>query len=92
MHRDYLHDAADTAGCRPARRREQNFPDRNISGIAACAARNGRLGISGKRKLKMPETEMTALILSCVRYVSTVRSGNRHDFSVMRNLSLGFPA
>ncbi len=52
VHRDYLHDAADTAGCRPARRREQSFPDRTMSGIAAFAARNGRLGISGKRELK----------------------------------------
>jgi hypothetical protein len=57
------------------------------TGIAAFAARNMCLDISDKRLLELPETETTAFILSCGRYVSTVCSGNRHDFSVMRDLS-----
>ncbi|CVI60056.1 hypothetical protein AGR7A_Lc120785 [Agrobacterium deltaense NCPPB 1641] len=36
--------------------------------------------------LELSETETTAFILRPGRYVSTVRSGNRHDFSVTQNL------
>jgi len=86
VHRGYLHDAADTANAvRPGDVNRIVLAGR--TGIAAFAARNMCLDISDKRLLELPETETTAFILSSGRYVSTVCSGNRHDFSMMWNLS-----